>query len=155
MFDCNFIDNYGTNSGGGIAWKNNKKLTILHCYFKGNSGNMYGGGIFSVDDSSIINITIELCVFEKNKAGKKGMDIYLSSSSSVVVDIKMSRSSSYGERIECDSCGVGDGAALLLPDSHGPIYISLEDGLDDILCGLESVFNSTTDANDGKPCHSV
>jgi predicted outer membrane repeat protein len=153
FFHCTFKENIATNHGSCIVWDGKKLVTILHSYFDINSASGNGGAIYCSNTSST-NMKIELCIFHNNKA-KLGNDIYLSQTGTISLSdvIKSSRSCSDISRIK--SGGSITDESSVLPVVHTQIYVNVSDGVDDVFCGWNRVYNETVDWSDGKPCKTV
>jgi predicted outer membrane repeat protein len=153
FFHCKFSENIATYDGSCIYWDGKLYITILHSYFDMNSAERYGGALYC-SNTSYVNGLIELCVFKKNEA-KDGTDIYVCKTGTDTLSqhLKASRSSSKGNRVKSGGT-ISDGATVL-PVVQTQIYINGSEGIDDVLCGGEDVYNAVVDSSDGKPCKSV
>lgn len=62
---CAFLENYASDSGGGIALVDGSAAAVSDCTFTGNTADNCGGGLFNTEAS---NPTVTDCMFSGNAA---------------------------------------------------------------------------------------
>lgn len=68
VINCDFIENYSTEYGGGIYLEeNNINILLSGCTFSGNYAIQGGGAVYSHMDN--YDIRIRDCIFENNEVG--------------------------------------------------------------------------------------
>ena len=67
---CQFTDNGAFFKAGAIRGREKVTLEIDNSYFTGNSARLFDSGAINVKQNS--NLTVSLCLFERNSAGSHG-----------------------------------------------------------------------------------
>ncbi|MCP4711926.1 MAG: hypothetical protein GY869_25175, partial [Planctomycetes bacterium] len=86
--NSSFIDNMSSSGGGGIYCDENSPLKILNCDFRRNIGYSTGGGGVLVRGGS--TSFLKNCIFSNNEGGADGGGLYISESSSTVINCTFS-----------------------------------------------------------------